>query len=436
MKHKLTKNLSLKLLSLIVAFLIWLIVGNVDNPVNYSLYKDIKIQIANEDSVTEIDKVFNIVSDETVVLKVKERQNVLARLSRDDFTVTADLENLTEMDTVPLTVTCRDPAVTWDEIEISPSSMKVKLEQRKQSEFVVNVTTTGNPSKGHEVGRTEVVQGKTVQIAGSESMVNRISQVVATVNVSGINADQRLNGDLKIIDKNGDTMTEAQMSRLQIKDPDGLLLSDKTVMVDVYLWDVMNDVPVQVEVVGELPDGYRLVGVSTVPVTVNVVGTAEALARLDGKIVLKDKISLDGVTESFTQDFDINETLEENEELRMVADAAPTVTVSVQIEKSDDYTLSLPLSNLEVLNRPNNMSLTFSPADEISMVVHSDNGDGPIKVSDIKASIDLGVCIKEGTYEIPVEIELPDGYTLGSDVVLVVTAEKAPQPSAKDTGEE
>lgn len=436
MKHKLTKNLSLKLLSLVVAFLIWLIVGNVDNPVNYSLYKDIKIQIANEDSVTEIDKVFDIVSDETVVIKVKERQNVLNRLSRDDFTVTADMENLTDMDTVPLTVTCSDPAVTWDEIEISPASMKVKLEQRKQSEFVVNVTTSGRPSKGHEVGRTEVVQGKTVQIAGSESMLNRIGQVVATVNVSGINADQRLKGELKIIDKNGDTLTEAQMSRLQIKDPDGVLLSEKTVMIDVYLWDVMNDVPVQVEVTGKLPDGYRLVDVSTVPVTVNVVGTAEALARLDGKIVLKDKISLDGATESFTQDFDINETLNENEELRLVADAASTLSVSVQIEKSDDYTLSLPLSSLEVLNRPDNMSLTFSPADEISIVIHSDDGKGAIKVSDIKASIDLGVCVQEGTYEIPVQIELPDGYTLGSDVVLVVTAEKAPQPIAEDAEEE
>lgn len=434
MKHKLTNNLPLKLLSLVVAFLIWLVVGNVDNPIGYSLFRDIKIQITNEDSVTEIDKVFDIVSDETVVIKVRERQNVLNRLSRDDFTVTADMENLTEMDTVPLTVTCSDPAVTWDEIEISPSSMKVKLEQRKQSEFVVNVTTNGNPSKGYEVGRTEVVEGKTVQIAGSESMVNRISQVVVSVNVSGISADQRLNGELKIIDKNGDTMTDAQMSRLQIKDSDGVLLSDNSVMVDVYLWEVMNDVPVQVEVTGELPDGYRLVDVSTVPVTVNVVGTAEALARIDGKIVLKDKISLDGVTESFTQDFDLNETLNEMEELRLVADAASTVSVTVQIEKTDEYTMTLPLSSLEVIDRPGDMSLTFSPADEITVVVHSENGEGPIQMSDIKASIDLGVCTEEGTYEIPVEIELPEGYTLGSEVVLVVTAEKSAQSA--DTGTE
>jgi YbbR domain-containing protein len=304
----------------------------------------------------------------------------------------------------------------------------VKLEQRKQSEFVVNVTTSGDPARGYEVGTTEVVQGKTVQIAGSESMLNRIGQVVATVNVSGISTDQRLRGELKIIDKNGDALTEAQMSRLQVKDSDGVLLSEDSVMVDVDLWEIMNDVPVAVEVSGTPAEGYRLADVSTIPVTVNVVGTAEALAQLNGKIVLKDPVSVEGCTESFTQDFDLNETLAETAQLRLVADASSNVSVSVQIEQTGDYTLTIPLSDLEIQNRPENMSLTVSPADEISIVVHSnENASDPIKVSDIKASIDLGVCTEEGTYEIPVEIQLPEGYTLASDVSLVVTAERQNQ---------
>ena len=74
MKHKLTANLGLKLLSLVMAFLIWLIVANVYNPTISVLFKDVKIQVINEDSVTEIDKAFSIVSEDTVVLKVTERQ--------------------------------------------------------------------------------------------------------------------------------------------------------------------------------------------------------------------------------------------------------------------------------------------------------------------------------------------------------------------------
>ena len=56
MKHKLTSNLSLKLLSLVFAFLIWLLVMNIDNPIVPKLFKDVKIQVINADSVTEIDQ--------------------------------------------------------------------------------------------------------------------------------------------------------------------------------------------------------------------------------------------------------------------------------------------------------------------------------------------------------------------------------------------
>ena len=328
MKHKFTRNLGLKFLSLLVAFLIWLLVVNVDNPTKSILIKDVVINVINEESVTEIDKVFDIVSDETVIIKVTERRSVLNSLSKEDFTVVADMENLNEMNSVPLTVTCRNPAVTLDEMEIVPSSMKVKLEQKKQSEFVVTVNTTGKPDNGYEVGKTEVVQGKTVQIAGPESILNRIGQVVANVNVAGVKTDQRVTAVLQVYDKNGDPV---QMSRLQIKDSSGVLLSDNTVKVDVLLWEVMADIPVEVKTVGTPAEGYQLAGVSTIPVTVNLVGTQEALARLNGKIVLEEAISIAGATESIEEDLDITETLSSIEGLRLVADADPTISVSVQI---------------------------------------------------------------------------------------------------------
>ncbi len=435
MKHKWTRNLSLKLLSLVVAFLIWMLIDNIDNPLRSRLFRDVPIQVINGESVAEIDKVYDIVSDETVVLKVTERKNVLDRLSQNDFTVTADMENLNEMNTVPLSVTCSNAAVSWDEIEAVPSSMKVQLEQRKQSEFVVNVSLTGQPEKGYEVGRTEIVQGKTVQIAGPESMLNRIGQVVASVNVTHISNDQRLSATLNVYDKNGDAM---QMSRLQVKDSSGALLAENSVMVDVTLWEVRNDIDLVAETTGKPLEGYRLTGVSVMPETVSLVGTKEALDALGGKLTLKDKISVDNVSESFIQDIDITETLADSDELRLVTEADPTVAVSVQIEQSGDHTLSIPLSNLEVLNRPEDMTLTFSPADELLVQVHSEDQKSVITVSDVKASIDLAVCTEPDIYEIPVQIVLPEGYELTSDVNLVVTAEeqeKLPDEDGQDMEE-
>ena len=93
------------------------------------------------------------------------------------------------------------------------------------------------------------------------------------------------------------------------------------------------------------------------------------------------------------------------------------------IEKIADKTFTIPLSNIEILNRPADMTLTVSPSDMISVTVHSvDNTTVDITESDIQATADFSACEEPGNYEIPVEITLPSGYELTSEVVLVVTS--------------
>lgn len=428
MKRKRTANIGLKLLSLVLAFLIWLLVANIDNPTTSEIFKGVDIQVINADSVTEIDKTFDIISEDSVVIKVTERKSVLNSLSGSDFTVVADMENLNDMNTVPLTVTCSNPSVSWDEIEMVPSSMKVKVEQRKQMEFPINVVTNGKPKNGYEVGQTEVVQGKTVQIAGPESMLNRIGQVKATVLTANIETNQRLTATLEIYDKNGDQIKAPQINRLQIKDSSGVLLTENKVMVDVTVWEIMSDIPLELETTGSPRDGYQVSAINTLPVTVSLVGTQEALARLNGKIILQTPVDLSDATESFTVELDLNETLNTIDGLRLISDADPIVTVSVQIERIGDQTLTIPLSTLDIENRPENMTLTFSPADALTIYVHAEQGKDAIKQSDIRAKIDLSVCAKAGDYEIPVTFELPEGYSLVSDVKLVVNAAVTEQP--------
>lgn len=440
MKYKITRNMGLKLLSLLVAFGMWLLVANVNDPMSVRLFRDVKIQQENVESVTALDKVLDVVEDDvygdTVVIKVKERKSVLKTLNASDFVVVADMETMNEMGSVPLRVECRNSAVTLDEIEVIPSVQKVKLEPKKQSEFIVNVVTNGKPENGYEVGTTEVVGGKTVQIAGAESILKKIDKVVAEVNTARIKSDQRLTGNIVIYDKNGDKLT-SQMDRLQIKDSSGVLLSNNQVTVDVTLWQVMNDIPVKVETTGTPAKGYQIAGVTTIPVTINLVGTNEALARLGGEITVTDPVSVAGAMESVTQEIDLTETLSSLEGLRLVEGADPTISVTVQIEKTGDQTIRVPLSNLEVLNRPDStkMSLTISPADEIQVSVHAENGEPDLKVSDIKASVDLSECATEGVYEIPVNVQLPEGYTLASEVKLVVTATAQSDSSEEDSTE-
>ena len=182
-----------------MAYLIWLLVISIDDPIISDVIRDVPVQILNENSVTAIDRTVSVLEGDTVSIRVKERRSIVENLNKDDFTVVADLENLNAMDAVPLYATCSDQSVTWDEMEIYPASMKVQIELNKQSEFNITVRTSGQPESPYEVGATAVVEGPTVLIAGPESLVDIIGQVVAEVDVSGMAEDGRKTAALTVV---------------------------------------------------------------------------------------------------------------------------------------------------------------------------------------------------------------------------------------------
>ena len=45
----------------------------------------------------------------------------------------------------------------------------------------------------------------------------------------------------------------------------------------------------------------------------------------------------------------------------------------------------------------------------------------------MKLTVDLTPCAQEGTYELPVTVELPEGYELASEVTIMVNSQKQPE---------
>ena len=83
--------------------------------------------------------------------------------------------------------------------------------------YVASVSLDGSPSSGHEVGTTSILEGKNIVIAGPRSLMNIINQVVAPINVAGMEEDSVVSGTLKVYDKNGSAFTDSQISSLEFK---------------------------------------------------------------------------------------------------------------------------------------------------------------------------------------------------------------------------
>ncbi len=419
----LRENLALKLISVVVALMIWLFVTTQNDPTRTITIQNVPITIVNEDSIGDIGKVAEPAGSDTVTVKVTERRSVVNRLNRNNIHVEADLENINQLNTIPLTVTCDNSRVTWDEIEIRPSSLKVTVEDKIEQTFSVSVTTSGETAAGYAVGRTEIPDGKTILIAGPESLINIINQVVAPVTVAGLNEDKDLTAMLRVYDKNGSELSETQMNRLEFKNSSGTVLEDHSITIRVSLWEERSDFPLQASTSGAPGEGYQISDVTLLPATTTLIGTPEAFEEVGDFLLIADTVDVTGITESLTAELDLTSTVEAYDELRLPADADPLISVQITVEKTGYSTVDIPMSDITLLNKPASMKLVFTPADKISVGVRSDDGDMREPDPDeIKASMDLSACKEVGNYEIPVSIVLPEGYSQGEEVIVKVSA--------------
>ena len=441
MGHKigeaLFRNIGLKIAALVIAFFVWVGVTNTNNPVKTQLFTNVPITIVNQDAVADIGKVVEQQGNGTVTLRVTDRRSVLSQLARNgsDFYVEADMKNLNSMNTVPLTVTCSNPQVTWDKIEVLPSSLSVKLEDKVEQTYVASISINGTPATGWEVGSSSVTTGKNIVLAGPSSLMRRINQIVAPVDVAGLSSDYTLSSVLKVYDKNGDELTDAQMKSLEFKDATGTVIKDHTVKVMVDLWKIRTDVPIRIRTTGTPAWGYRVSSIKMIPETISVAGTDEALAELGDELTVKDVINVSGAKENVKQEINLEDTLDQLSGLKLISDADPSVEAEVSIEKNGDVTLDIPLSDIVVQNRPEGMELVFTPADKISVSVHATEDDEkPLTAKDISLSIDLSQCADPGSYEIPVHVTVPDGYELAGDVSLTVVSAKQEAATEADQG--
>ena len=425
----LTRDLALKIIAVITAFIIWVFVTNSNNPVRSITISNVPINLINEESIADIGKVVEPIGSDTVTLKVTERRSILNRLNRSNFNVEADLETINEMDSVPLTVTCDNPAVTWDEVSISPSSLKVNVEDKVEQTFAVSVVASGEVAPGYAVGKTDIQEGKTILIAGPASLINIIGQVNAPISVSGLREDSDLPSILRVYDKNGSELTESQMNRLEFKTSSGDVIEDYTVIVSISLWQLRSNIPLRVEASGVPADGYRVESITAIPSTVTLAGTAEAFEKIGSVLTVAERVTVDGLSDDSEQEIDLTSTLEQYEDLKLPADADTVVSVLIGIKRTGYNTVDIPLSDITLLNRPQNRKLVFTPADKITISVKADNTDNlPVAAEDIQAVMDLLECREPGNYDIPVSITLPEGYTLSDEVVVKV--------SSTDTGTE
>lgn len=422
-KRKITDNIPLKIMSVAVAVVLWLIVVNIDNPIGTNCYTINDVELINKEYVESSDTIGKMCMPEqnqdSIKIAITASKKIRDKIKVTDISAVADLQQAVSLDTnpvmVPITVTCSVPGVSSNDIKVTPQNLSVNLDEKETQEFVVNVSRGDTkPGKDYEVGSLTANPEK-VRITGPKTLVNKIDKVNATIELDGNTQDFTQDVNLTIIDKNQEALSDSEMNSLRIE-------NNAKVVVTARLWKIRQGVGISASYVGTPADGYEVGSVKTVPDTISVAGSTEGLESLaeNNNVITipADSIDISGESKDVEKKISLNNLLPDN--VKLTSDSSEDVWVTVNILPVGSKEFDIPTKNIEVKNKPDDLQVTFETA-QIELRIKSDtkNMDDLDAKKDIKLSIDLDGK-KEGNYEVPVKVVLPDGYETVEDVTTEV----------------
>lgn len=422
-KRKITDNIPLKIMSVAVAVVLWLIVVNIDNPIGTNYYTINDVELINKEYVESSDTIGKMCMPEqnqdSIKIAITASKKIRDKIKVTDISAVADLQQAVSLDTnpvmVPITVTCSVPGVSSNDIKVTPQNLSVNLDEKETQEFVVNVSRGDTkPGKDYEVGSLTANPEK-VRITGPKTLVNKIDKVNATIELDGNTQDFTQDVNLTIIDKNQEALSDSEMNSLRIE-------NNAKVVVTARLWKIRQGVGISASYVGTPADGYEVGSVKTVPDTISVAGSTEGLESLaeNNNVITipADSIDISGESKDVEKKISLNNLLPDN--VKLTSDSSEDVWVTVNILPVGSKEFDIPTKNIDVKNKPDDLQVTFETA-QIELRIKSDtkNMDDLDAKKDIKLSIDLDGK-KEGNYEVPVKVVLPDGYETVEDVTTEV----------------
>ncbi len=187
-KERLIKNLGLKILSLFLAFIIWLIVVNVSNPL-VNGRREVTLEIENDQVLTAARRAYEIIGKSTVTVgfDVHARDNY--KVQPSDFRAYIDLSELYDVTgSVPVKVEVLNNDDIYYNVVSRPGVVRVKTEDIQTKPFEVTAEVEGTAASGYDFANV-VLTPNTVIVEGPMSQVGLINHVGVKINIDGLSSD-------------------------------------------------------------------------------------------------------------------------------------------------------------------------------------------------------------------------------------------------------
>lgn len=415
MKEKLLNNLGLKIVALILAFIIWMAIVNISNPVVQGQPYTISVDIRNGEILTENGLTYELDGKESVTVNYNVRTRDSSLIRASDFSAYIDLKDYSVTGAVPVTVEVnkeKESLIVDGEVTTKPMVLQVKTEALQKKTFDLKVDTKDKlPEDGYALGM--ITLSPTAVVAeGPESSIGQIASI-------GIEIDEVENATADLEGEKTPILYDANGKELILGDK--VVVKPETIHYNVAVLKA-KPLTLNFEVRGTVANGYRFTGVECDVKSVQVVGTKSVLASVNTLSVADDRLSIEGATSDKTVHLDLSDYLPPSTTIAGDAESQATVTMKVEPLTTRVYTLLLA----DLASQGSNPDYEYSYSrDSVDVTVRGLKEDlESLDTKDLNAVLDV-TAMQPGEQPGEIIFEVSDGFEVVgySDFEVTVTSE-------------
>lgn len=424
MKKLLTRNLGLKLASLLLAFVLWFLVAQIYDPKDTVTFNNIQVRLINTELLDEEGKVYEVLDNSNLVrVTVTGPQSIVkSELRRSDIVAEADMSKLTDINTIAITYYCENISNDSVEIKGNHDSVRLNVEDKTSKWIKLESNTIGDVASGYMIGNVTLDQTN-IEVTGPKSAISQVDHAGVDINVTDSTTSLSANVDIKLYDADDNELVLQSVK----KNVDSAYMT-----VEVL---ATKEVPVEIEYMGVPEDGYMATGEveSSVP-TVRIAGTVSTLVGISAITVPEDRMNITGQSDNLVDIINLKEYLPANVRL---ADKSfdGKITATVYIEPIVSKDLTVAAENISVTGVPDGMEAEItSTAEEYNITVSGLSRDVSIlHDSSVTGILNLTQWMEDngveeltpGTYTIPVTFNLAEDITVTPDINIHIRLKNA-----------
>lgn len=424
MKKLLTRNLGLKLASLLLAFVLWFLVAQIYDPKDTVTFNNIQVRLINTELLDEEGKVYEVLDNSNLVrVTVTGPQSIVkSELRRSDIVAEADMSKLTDINTIAITYYCENISNDSVEIKGNHDSVRLNVEDKTSKWIKLESNTIGDVASGYMIGNVTLDQTN-IEVTGPKSAISQVDHAGVDINVTDSTTSLSANVDIKLYDADDNELVLESVK----KNVDSAYMT-----VEVL---ATKEVPVEIEYMGVPEDGYMATGEveSSVP-TVRIAGTVSTLVGISAITVPEDRMNITGQSDNLVDIINLKEYLPANVRL---ADKSfdGKITATIYIEPIVSKDLTVAAENISVTGVPDGMEAEItSTAEEYNITVSGLSRDVSIlHDSSVTGILNLTQWMEDnsveeltpGTYTIPVTFNLAEDITVVPDINIHIRLKNA-----------